>query len=146
MGLILNGYTLETHVLILLSPCYPNNHIQALIQKTPLTFHEERVSLHHTLLWNRIWQSYKPSSVYKSGHCEFSIVNSSIFVSDPSPIPYFISRHLLSIMLKKCLLTVSFFQSCPKIFLLAQSKMIYRKYLSEHIIPAPQPTMDVHHP
>lgn len=89
--MILNGYTLETHVLTTFEPMLPKQPHSALIQKTPLTFHEEREFPYTTLCFEiEYGRVINPVRSYKSGHCEFSIVNSSqIFVSRPFTNPLF---------------------------------------------------------
>lgn len=139
--MILNGYILETHVLTTFEAhAAPTTTFKHSFRKHPWPFTKRELPYTKLCFEIEYGRVINPVQSYKSGHC----VNFLLWIAlrflcpDPSPIPYFIPRHLLSIMLKKTPPNLSpFFQSCPKIFLTCTVRMIYRKYLSEHIIPLP---------
>lgn len=142
MVIILEAYAL-TALRSLLS-----NHIQALIQESPLVSHEERVPLCQALLWNRMWQSYTASPILKiSTHCEFSTVNSSqISISKPSTNPLFQSLVISCITLKKSLLIGLSASSLVLNFSYLRSQNdLYNILLWTYHFPAYNPTMAALH-
>lgn len=133
--MILNGYILETHVLITFEAhAAQTTSFRHWFRKHPWPFTKRGLPFSKLCFETEYGSVINPVQSYKSGH----VVHFLLWIAlrflcpDPSPTPYFIPRHLLSITLKKCLLTCLLFSSLVrKLFFLAQSEwFIENTYLS----------------
>ena len=133
--MILNGYILETHVLITFEAhAAQTTSFRHWFRKHPWPFTKRELPFTRLCFEIEYGRVVNPVQSYKSGHVVHFLLWTALrfLCPDPSPTPYFIPSHLLSIMLKKCLLTCLLFSSLVrKFFLLAQSEwFIENTYLS----------------
>lgn len=134
--MILNGYVLEAHALMLLKSMLPN-HIQALIQEAPFCLLQrvsslmlssavkqnvaELLSTSNPMYLHTLWISY----------CEYC---SNLYLQMLHQSRLSVPSHLLSITLKESLLTSLLASHVIILKLSCLHRMIYIKCLSEHII------------